>query len=46
MNASESVMEIDHQYVLPDNLDVDIFTSKKREINKVNQDEVQVEKDN
>jgi hypothetical protein len=35
--ASESQVEIDHQFELPDNLDVDIFTAKKR---KMNVDEV------
>lgn len=38
-NASESQIDIDQQYVLPDNLDVDLFTSKKRAL-KVNQEEL------
>jgi len=37
LQASESQVEIDHQYELPENLDVDIFTAKKR---KMNVDEV------
>jgi len=38
-NASESQIEIDQQYVLPDEPDIDIFTQKKRNF-KVNQEEV------
>lgn len=30
-NASESQIEVDQQYVLPDNLDMDVF-SKKRQL--------------
>lgn len=30
MNASESQLEVDNQYVLPDEIDIDIFASKKR----------------
>lgn len=39
MNASESQLEVDNQYVLPDEIDIDIFASKKRPM-KVNQDDM------
>lgn len=35
INASESQLEVDNQYVLPDEIDIDIFASKKRTM-KVN----------
>jgi len=40
MNASESQLEVDNQYVLPEEIDVDIFGSKKRKM-KVNQDDME-----
>lgn len=39
VNASESQIEIDQQYVMPENMDIDIFTSKKRVL-KVNDENV------
>lgn len=39
VNASESQIDIDQQYVLPAEVDIDIFTQKKRNL-KVNQEEV------
>lgn len=41
-NASESQIDVDNQYVLPDEIDIDIFGSKKRKM-KVNQDDLNSE---
>lgn len=38
-NASESAMSVDHQFEMPNEMDMDIFTSKKRNL-KMNQEEV------
>lgn len=39
VNASESQMSVEHQYDMPAEVDMDIFTSKKRAL-KVNQEEI------
>jgi hypothetical protein len=42
INASESQIEIDHQFEMPNEVDMDIFTSKKRGL-KMNQENLEDE---
>lgn len=41
-NVSDSNVDVDEQYVLPEEIDLDIFAMKKRQL-KVNQEDIQEE---